>query len=152
MKLNRKTLRKMILNEIKQLNESNSGHEFNPQYRASRMMMGGGRANDAVKNPNDETNFIQDASGDYIRNEDHFEVYMATMMADTIANRLRTRDMAEAKRIGNNSLAQLERALALLHNDLKPIEAGGLNYVHSMVEGAALHMFLTRIIGVVKSL
>lgn len=142
----------MILTEIKKLSESKFGHEFNPEYRASRMMMGDGRANDAVKDPNDSINFIQDAGGEYVRNENHFEVYMAAMLADTVANRLRTRDMQEAKRIGNNSLAQLENALALLHADLKPVEAGGLNYVYSMVEGAALHMFLTRIIGTIKSL
>jgi hypothetical protein len=60
--------------------------------------------------------------------------------------------MDEAMRIGKNNLSDFIEAEALIRSDLKPKDKGGLRYMVSMVEGAAAHMFMTRIIGIIESL
>jgi hypothetical protein len=151
MRLNKETLKQIIKEELN--NVLHESGDFNPQYRMQQMMKGRGRVMMAVKDPNDTYNYIPDElSGDGMRDETLFTIYSALQQADTIVNRLNTNDMAEAKRIGMNSLSDLENAEALIRSDLRPAEAGGLKYMSTMVEGAAAHMFMVRLIGIIKSL
>ena len=148
MKLTRKQLRQLIKETTQSnINESN---DFNPHYRAKQMMKGGGRVMRAIKDPNEYSNFIyNEETEEEDRDEDLFEIYMAFQMADTIANRLRTRDMEEAKRIGMHSLPEFQRIAPILRADLRP---DGLRYVTSMVEGAAASIFLDNIIRQIQSM
>ena len=148
MKLNKETLKRIIKEELS--NVLYEAGDFNPQYRAEQMMKGGGRAIMAVKDPNSYENEIYDDEESPGRDETMFFIYRALQQADTVANILRTGDMEEAKRIGMNSLSDFQEAEALIRSDLKPPKAGGLNYMVSMVEGAAAHIFMSRIIGIVQ--
>ena len=148
MKLDKQTLKQIIKEELN--NVLHEAGDFNPQYRAEQMMKGGGRAIMAVKDPNSYENEIYDDEENPGRDETMFFIYRALQQADTVANRLRTGDMEEAKRIGMNSLSDFQEAEALIRSDLKPPAAGGLNYMVSMVEGAAAHIFMSRIIGAVQ--
>ena len=147
MKLDKQTLKQIIKEELN--NVLHEAGDFNPQYRAEQMMKGGGRAIMAVKDP---TSYEDEVYGDNNPEYDDtmFAIYRALQQADTVANRLRTGDMEEAKRIGMNSLSDFQEAEALIRSDLKPPKAGGLNYMVSMVEGAAAHIFMSRIIGIVQ--
>ena len=151
MKLNKETLKQIIKEELN--NFLHEAGDFNPQYRMQQMMKGRGRVMMAVKDPNSPDNYISDSStGDGMRDETLFTIYSALQQADTIVNRLNTKDMAEATRIGVNSLSDLEKAEALIRSDLRPADKGGLKYMSTMVEGAAAHMFMVRLIGIIKSL
>tara|TARA_R100000030_G_scaffold46595_4_gene35214 strand:- start:423 stop:878 length:456 start_codon:yes stop_codon:yes gene_type:complete len=151
MKLNKEALKRIIKEELN--NVLHEAGDFNPQYRMQQMMKGRGRVMMAVKDPNDTYNYVpDDLSGDGMRDEKLFSIYSALQQADTIVNRLNTKDMEEAKRIGMNSLSDLENAEVLIRSDLRPADKGGLKYMSSMVEGAAAHMFIVRLIGIIKSL
>jgi len=150
MKLNKETLKRIIKEELN--NVLNEAGDFNPQYRAEQMMKGGGRAIMAVKDPTSYENEVYDDDGNAGYDDTMFAIYRALQQADTVANRLRTGDTEEAKRIGMNSLSDFQEAETLIRSDLKPPKAGGLNYMVSMVEGAAAHMFMSRIIGTVQQL
>tara|TARA_Y100001972_G_scaffold112190_1_gene145714 strand:- start:327 stop:773 length:447 start_codon:yes stop_codon:yes gene_type:complete len=148
MKLNEEILKRIIREELD--NILYEAGDFNPQYRAQQMMKGGGRVMMAVKDPNSYENEIYDDEGNPGRDETMFFIYRALQNADTVANRLRTGDMEEAKRIGTNSLSDFQEAERLIRADLKPPKAGGLKYMTSMVEGVAAHIFMVRIISVVQ--
>lgn len=151
MKLNKETLKTIIKEELD--NVLHEAGDFNPQYRMQQMMKGQSRVMMAVKDPNDSYNYIpDDLSGDEMRDETLFSIYSALQQADTIVNRLNAKDMEEAKRIGLHSLSDLENAEALIRSDLRPADKGGLKYMSSMVEGVAAHMFIVRLIGIIKSL
>lgn len=148
MKLNKETLKQIIKEELN--NVLHEAGDFNPQYRAKQMMKGGGRAMMAVKDPNSYENEVYDDEGNPGRDETMFFIYRALQQADTVANRLRTGDMEEAKTIGMNSLSDFQEAERLIRADLKPKKAGGLKYMVSMVEGAAAHIFMSQIIATVQ--
>ena len=151
MKLTRKELRQLIV-EATQSN-INESQDFNPHYRAEQMMKGGGRVMMAIKDPNDYRYFVYNEETDEEeRDEGLFEIYMAFQNADTIANRLRTGDSAEALRIGTHSLPMFQKIEPILRGDLRPKNAGGLRYVISMVEGSAAYIFLTRLIGIIQQM
>ena len=150
MNISKRQLRRLIKEQLdKALNEAG---DFNPQYRAEQMMKGGGRAVMAVKDPTSYENEVYDDDGNAGYDNTMFAIYRALQQADTVANRLRTGDIEEAKRIGINSLADFQEAESLIRSDLKPPAGGGLDYMVSMVEGAAAHIFMSRIIGTVQSL
>jgi len=144
MKLNKETLKQIIKEELGHV--LHEAGDFNPHYRAEQMMKGGGRAMMAVKDPNSYENEIYDDEGNPGRDETMFFIYRALQNADTVANRLRTGDMEEAKRIGMNSLSDFQEAEEMIRNDLRPPDSGGLKYMVSMVEGAAAHIFIRQII------
>ena len=151
MKLTKETLKRIIKEELN--NVLYEAGDFNPQYRMQQMMKGRGRVMMAVKDPNDTYNYVPDDQSDEgMRDETLFSIYSALQQADTIVNRLNTKDMEEAKKIGMNSLSDLENAEVLIRSDLRPADKGGLKYMSSMVEGAAAHMFIVRLIGIIKSL
>jgi len=151
MKLNKETLKRIIKEELD--NVLHEADDFNPQYRMKQMMKGQGRVMMAVKDPNDTYNYVSDdLSGDRMRDETLFSIYSALQHADTIINRLNTKDMEEAKRIGMNSLSDLKNAESLIRSDLRPAENGGMKYMSSMVEGVAAHMFIVRLIAIIESL
>ena len=148
MKLNKETLKRIIKEELN--NVLYEAGDFNPQYRAEQMMKGGGRATMAVKDPTSYENEVYDDDGNPGYDDTMFAIYRALQQADTVANRLRTGDTEEAKRIGMNSLSDFQEAERLIRADLKPKKDGGLKYMVSMVEGAAAHIFMSQIIATVQ--
>ena len=144
MKLNKQTLKRIIKEELD--NVLHEAGDFNPQYRAEQMMKGGGRVMMAVKDPYSYENQTHDEEGNPGTDPILQKLHSALMNADTVANRLRTGDMEEAKRIGKFSAQMFQEAEEMIRKDLKPKEAGGLKYMVSMVEGAAAHIFIRRII------
>ncbi len=150
MKLNKQTLKRIIKEELD--NVLHEAGDFNPQYRAEQMMKGGGRAIMAVKDPTSDQNYVYDEDGNPGTDDTMFTIYRALQQADTVANRLRTGDMEEAKRIGMNSLSDFQEAETLIRSDMKPPGAGGLKYMTSMVEAAAAHIFITKLIRMIQSM
>jgi len=144
MKLNKQTLKRIIKEELN--NILYEAGDFNPQYRAEQMMKGGGRVMMAVKDPYSYENQTHDEEGNPGTDPILQKLHSALMNADTVANRLRTGDMEEAKRIGQFSAQMFQEAEEMIRNDLKPPASGGLNYMVSMVEGAAAHIFIRQII------
>ena len=118
----------------------------------AQMMKGGGRAIMAVKDPTSDQNYVYDEDGNSGTDDTMFTIYRALQQADTVANRLRTGDMEEAKRIGMNSLSDFQEAETLIRSDMKPPGAGGLKYMTSMVEAAAAHIFITKLIRMIQSM
>ena len=150
MKLNKETLKRIIKEELN--NVLHEAGDFNPDYRANQMMKGGGRVLMAVKDPYRYENEVHDEEGNPQTDQTLQRIHTALMNADTVANRLRTGDNEEAKRIGDFSASMFQEAETLIRSDLKPKDKGGLRYMVSMVEGAAAHMFITRLMSVIESL
>jgi len=149
MKLNKETLKRIIKEELD--NALNEAGDFNPQYRMQQMMKGRGRVMMAVKDPYSDENAIYNSG--YPETDPTLQkIHSALLNADTVANRIRTGDMEEAKRIGKFSAQMFQEAEEMIRADLRPAADGGLQYMSSMVEGAAAHMFIVRLIGIIKSL
>ena len=150
MRLNKQKLKKMIREQLE--STIREAGDFNPQYRADQMIKGRGRVLMAVKDPDSYQNELHDDDGNPYTDPTLQKIHSALMNADTVANRLRTGDNEEAKRIGDFSAKMFQEAEALIRSDLKPSDKGGLKYMTSMVEGAAAHMFMTRLMSVIESL
>ena len=150
MKTTKNLLRQLVRESITSIIKEST--EFNPQYRADQMIKGGGRVLMAVKDPYSYQNELHDEQGNPYTDPTLQRLHSALMNADTVANRLRTGDMKEAKRIGDFSASMFQEAEALIRSDMKPKNAGGLKYMTSMVEAAAAHMFIRRIIAVIAGM
>jgi len=142
MKLNEEILKRIIKEELD--NVLNEAEDSNERYRADQMMKGRGRALQAVKDPYSDENAIYD-SGFPAPDPVLKKLHSALMNADTVANRLRTGDKEEAKRIGKFSAQMFEEAKEIILADMSKAD-GRLQYMTSKAEAEAAYIFIKEII------
>jgi hypothetical protein len=114
MKLNKETLKRIIKEELSNLLNEQS----NAEYRASRMMMGGGRPLEAILNPNKEENYVYDEEDDeYYSDGELRDIYNGVMNADHLAGRMHRGDMKEVERVGPRMKPNIEQTLQAIQQN-----------------------------------
>lgn len=114
-------------------------------YRASRFMMGGGLALQAIRDPYDDMNKDYDEEGYAITNPDLQSVYSGVMDADHIAGRKHRGDMENVRDVGPRMKPSILEAL----NSIQ--ENPGL-YTQTPREEAAVTIFLQQTLDIIETL